>query len=126
MIRDVDFDQSGEIEFSEFLHMLAKFKKGDSKFGAFGKLVARMNATPLAALNGEARKRHLLLSYKLREVREATPVTKNQHCSVLAAHCAPCRSGIERVPQSDYGGPAGWMLISCCAAHFLPFAGRCT
>ena len=72
MIRDVDFDQSGEIEFSEFLHMLAKFKKGDSKFGAFGKLVARMNATPLAALNGEARKRKLALKYVLREVREAT------------------------------------------------------
>ena len=38
MIDEVDEDNTGEIEFVEFLDLMSRFKKGESKFASLGKL----------------------------------------------------------------------------------------
>ena len=38
MIDEVDADHTGEIEFVEFLDLMSRFKKGESKFASLGKL----------------------------------------------------------------------------------------
>ena len=58
-VKLVDDDNSGELEFGEFMILLAHFKKSGSKFSKFNSMLDDMNSTPMAELGLQAKKRGL-------------------------------------------------------------------
>lgn len=68
----LDEDGSGQLEFSEFAEFFARIKRGDSKLRGYAKLTEALNETPLAILDMEAKKRHLVLTARVVEERKAT------------------------------------------------------
>jgi len=95
LIDEVDEDGNGEVDFQEFLHLLSKFKKGNSKFQKMAKLFDGLNLTPLAILGLECERRHLKLEFKLVEIREATSMHPTQF--IMNAEI----SGLFREMQKD-------------------------
>ena len=78
IIAEVDDDDSGELEFPEFMMLMAKFKKGDSKFAKAASLLEDLNATPAAELERQCRKRGLKIKYEWVETRAATSMAMQQ------------------------------------------------
>ena len=85
IIAEVDDDDSGELEFPEFMMLMAKFKKGDSKFAKAASLLDDLNSTPAAELERQCRKRGLKISYRFVETHAATSMAMQQevyNCTV--------------------------------------------
>jgi len=78
IIAEVDDDDSGELEFPEFMMLMAKFKKGDSKFAKAASMLDDLNSTPAAELERQCRKRNLKISYAFVETRAATSMAPQQ------------------------------------------------
>ena len=86
IIAEVDDDDSGELEFPEFMMLMAKFKKGDSKFAKAASMLNDLNSTPAAELERQCNKRGLKVSYAFVETREATSMAAQQeiyNCTVV-------------------------------------------
>ena len=77
----VDKDGSGQLEFGEFVALIAMVKRGDKSLRGFAKLVDELQSTPSAVLEAEASKRGLKLRYCFVERREATAT--NDACVIM-------------------------------------------
>lgn len=82
LIDEFDEDHNGAIEFPEFLHLLARYRKEDGKANQLTKLFQGLNETPLVMLERECARRKLRLQYKLLEVREPTSMHATQFIMV--------------------------------------------
>lgn len=69
---EIDSDGSGQLEFAEFVGLIATVKRGDTTLRGFAKLCADLDSTPTTILAIEASKRSLRLKYDFVEKREAT------------------------------------------------------
>ncbi len=78
IIAEVDDDGSGELEFPEFMMLMCKFKKGESKFAKAASLLGELNATPMAELERQCRKRNLKIRFEFVETREPTSMAPQQ------------------------------------------------
>jgi hypothetical protein len=72
IVVEVDADRSGEVEFGEFLTLMAKFKKAEGAFGNAAALVEKLGSTPMTLLRREAGKRDMGVRYAMKELRPAT------------------------------------------------------
>ena len=72
LMKEIDEDGSGQLDFGEFCALLAKVKRGDVELHGFAKLTQDIGATPVAVLNLEVVKRSLKSLYRFVETREAT------------------------------------------------------
>lgn len=71
-MEEIDEDGSGELEFAEFVALVAMVKRGDKRTRGFAKLTQELKSTPTAVLAMEASKRNLRFRYYFVEKREAT------------------------------------------------------
>lgn len=71
-MKEIDEDGSGELEFAEFVALVAMVKRGDKTTRGFAKLTQELKSTPAAVLAMEASKRNLRFRYYFVEKREAT------------------------------------------------------
>ncbi|CAM9256179.1 unnamed protein product [Ascophyllum nodosum] len=72
LLRELDEDESGLIDFGEFCTFLARVKAGDLKLKRFGGLIHVLNATPVGILEEQCFKRRLKVSYHIVDERPAT------------------------------------------------------
>ena len=57
LMKEIDADGSGQLDFGEFCALLAKVKRGDVEMHGFAKLTEDIGATPVAVLVGAAREK---------------------------------------------------------------------
>jgi hypothetical protein len=57
---EADVDGSGEVDFQEFLYVLASVRRGNSGLHGFAAMTVTMNETPVLALEIECEKRGLV------------------------------------------------------------------
>ena len=93
MMDEVDDDESGEIEYAEFLALLASFKKDGSKFSKFTSMMDDLHSTPMAELIRQARKRRLAIDYKIVKRVQATSMS----AEMFVAECKMTGEWIERI-----------------------------
>eukprot|EP00945_MAST-04E_sp_MAST-4E-sp1_P005854 g5854.t1 len=93
MMDEVDDDESGEIEYAEFLSLLASFKKDGSKFSKFTGMMEDLHSTPMAELIRQARKRGLAINYRIVKRVQATSMT----AEMFVAECQMTGEWIERI-----------------------------
>jgi hypothetical protein len=72
LLKEVDEDGSGQIEFPEFVALVARIKRGDQALKGFAKLVDTLNNSPMNILEKQAVERQLDISYRCVEIREDT------------------------------------------------------
>ncbi|RYH28302.1 EF-hand domain-containing protein [archaeon] len=72
LLKIVDQDGSGEIDFEEFCTFVVLIKKGDDRLKDFGSLLEKINSTPLGELERQAQYRGLKVEFEIVEEREAT------------------------------------------------------
>ena len=70
LVEEVDENNSGALEWDEFVGMFADFKVDHSRTAKFSNVLKKLVKTPCVALEQEARKRKLDVFYQLIETRE--------------------------------------------------------
>jgi hypothetical protein len=79
LVKEVDADSSGQVNFQEFLHMLVLFRKEGGKFKEFSSFIDALHSTPSELLQKEAAKRRLAVKYRLMEVRKESALHPEQN-----------------------------------------------
>ena len=69
LVESVDENNSGALEWDEFVAMFADFKVDHSRTAKFASVLGKLVKTPCVALEQEARRRKLDVFYQLVEVR---------------------------------------------------------
>ena len=105
IIAEVDDDDSGELEYPEFMMLMAKFKKGESKFAKAASLLNELNSTPAAELERQCRKRGLKVSFEFVETREATSMAAQQEiykCTVQGEWIERIQGKMRKITEPRY------------------------
>jgi ankyrin repeat protein len=72
LMKLIDTDGSGEIDFAEFCKFIVLMKRGDERVKGFSHLLDKINSTPLGELERQAKFRELKIEFEVIEEREAT------------------------------------------------------
>jgi hypothetical protein len=105
IIAEVDDDDSGELEYPEFMMLMAKFKKGESKFAKAASLLNELNSTPAAELERQCRKRNLKVSFEFVETRAATSMAAQQEiykCTVQGEWIERIQGKMHKITEPRY------------------------
>lgn len=69
LLRIVDTDGSGEIDFSEFIGFIIMIKRGDERLKGFSTMLDKINSTPLGELERQATSRDFKIEFQVVEIR---------------------------------------------------------
>jgi hypothetical protein len=72
LLKLIDTDGNGSIDFAEFCHFFVMMKRGDERVAKFSSLMDKLHSTPLGELERQAQYRDLTVKFKVVEVREAS------------------------------------------------------
>ncbi|CAN0195516.1 unnamed protein product, partial [Hapterophycus canaliculatus] len=79
LLKQLDEDSSGFIDFQEFCAFIARVKAGDAKLKGFAVLTETLNTTAIGVLEEQCLRRHLKVSYVIVEERPATAMSPHKH-----------------------------------------------
>jgi hypothetical protein len=71
LLKIVDTDGSGEIDFNEFCGFIVMIKKGDERLKGFGNMLDKIRSTPLGELERQAKLRDFKIQFRIVEIRAA-------------------------------------------------------
>ncbi len=72
LLRIIDVDGSGEIDFAEFCSFFVMIKRGDERLGKYANVIEKLHSTPLGELERQAKFRELKVTFQIVEIREAS------------------------------------------------------
>lgn len=74
LLKIVDTDGSGEIDFNEFCGFIVMIKRGDDRLKGFGSLLDKIKTTPLGELERQAASRGFKIQFRVVEIRPSSLV----------------------------------------------------
>lgn len=72
LLKIIDTDGSGEIDFNEFCQFFVMIKRGDERLSKYSGFMDKLHSTPLGELERQAKYRDLRINFRIVEIREAS------------------------------------------------------